>query len=721
MGRGFLRAVSRLIGAIALVVLGYYALSGIGGVEVPEAPRINPADRVALNHQQGWPDGWGVGQAQWFHHTSQGTRILPLDWFMNLQQPSLNPQAPLIVEGDYLQRFGFLPSSAHERLNPGKPGSYPNGLPIGFAVAWDFKAPYADPPSTGPVVGLTCAACHTGQILVRDQGDRRRLHSARIEGGSAMISISAFQDAMGLALGYTVKIPTRLDRFLRKVLGEKYDDSAQRKRLKDELNAFLDSGMKAKSYAETHHLTGTVGGFARTDALSLIGNRVFVALGNENLIVPDAPVNFPPLWDTAWFDWVQYDGSIRMPMVRNIGEALGVGAPVNLLENQSKAFDSAVDVKGLHLMEAQLGGTTSLSGLQPPRWADLVEAKMLPPLEDELVKRGKPLYKDYCQRCHLPPMDQLRAFAQGKSNDDASRAELEKFFEVDAGGATRRILKLTLVDLQEIGTDPNQALNFYRRVAVFRGQTISAAVGLYTVTELIRRDKFRGLGIISPDDPRNLEYNRYRAFNPVEGPGADLDTKAADKLLKGDGMCRVLAANLKYRARPLDGLWATPPFLHNGSVPSLRQLLSPVVRRDKKFYLGTTVFDPKDVGYETHSFSGAFRLDTTQPGNSNVGHEFRDLTLEELESVPEVHGHASTACPTGVVGNGAVRWAHVLGITRQEYLGLAEENRRNLVRKATWQAFKVERVQHEHPFRGVLGAELTDDERDALIEYIKSL
>jgi hypothetical protein len=238
---------------------------------------------------------------------------------------------------------------------------------------------------------------------------------------------------------------------------------------------------------------------------------------------------------------------------------------------------------------------------------------------------------------------------------------------------------------------------------------------------MIRRQKFRGLGVASSNDGRDLEYNRYRAFVPVEGPEEDKDAEATKKLLEGKGIEAVLAANLKYRARPLDGIWATPPFLHNGSVHSLRQLLSPVARRDKKFYLGTTVFDPHDVGYETRSFPGAFLLDTTQPGNSNAGHEFRNLTLEELETVHEIHGHVSAACPTDVGSDEAARWAHVLGITRREYLGLAEEGRRDRVREATWRAFKVKRVQDEHPFRGVLGAELTDDQRDALIEYIKGL
>jgi hypothetical protein len=79
-----------------------------------------------------------------------------------------------------------------------------------------------------------------------------------------------------------------------------------------------------------------------------------------------------------------------------------------------------------------------------------------------------------------------------------------------------------------------------------------------------------------------------------------------------------------YRARPLDGIWATAPYLHNGSVPNLYFMLSPASERPRRIYLGNRQFDPKEVGFEYAEFDGTFLLDTTKPGNSNEGHEFRD-------------------------------------------------------------------------------------------------
>jgi hypothetical protein len=82
-----------------------------------------------------------------------------------------------------------------------------------------------------------------------------------------------------------------------------------------------------------------------------------------------------------------------------------------------------------------------------------------------------------------------------------------------------------------------------------------------------------------------------------------------------------------YKARPLDGVWATAPFLHAGSVPNLYQLLLPAKDRTRTFHVGSREFDPADVGFSTQTFPGSFEFrvegpdGTPIPGNSNAGHE----------------------------------------------------------------------------------------------------
>ena len=78
-----------------------------------------------------------------------------------------------------------------------------------------------------------------------------------------------------------------------------------------------------------------------------------------------------------------------------------------------------------------------------------------------------------------------------------------------------------------------------------------------------------------------------------------------------------------WKAAPRDGVWATPPFLHNGSVPNLYEMLIPASQRTKKFYVGRD-FDPVKVGVDTSGNSGTFLLDTSLVGNSNAGHSFEN-------------------------------------------------------------------------------------------------
>ena len=99
---------------------------------------------------------------------------------------------------------------------------------------------------------------------------------------------------------------------------------------------------------------------------------------------------------------------------------------------------------------------------------------------------------------------------------------------------------------------------------------------------------------------------------------------------------------LVYKARPLNGIWATAPYLHNGSVPDLYQLLSPADRRPAEFHVGSREFDPVNVGLRSDPGPGRFRFRTTDeagrpiPGNSNAGHEYgTGLTDDQRQQLIE--------------------------------------------------------------------------------------
>ena len=94
---------------------------------------------------------------------------------------------------------------------------------------------------------------------------------------------------------------------------------------------------------------------------------------------------------------------------------------------------------------------------------------------------------------------------------------------------------------------------------------------------------------------------------------------------------------MAYKGRPLDGIWATGPYLHNGSVANLYEVLLPAEERMKQFYVGSRNFDPKHVGFENKKGPDTFLFDTSKPGNSNAGHIYGNsrFTEEEREQLVE--------------------------------------------------------------------------------------
>ena len=77
-----------------------------------------------------------------------------------------------------------------------------------------------------------------------------------------------------------------------------------------------------------------------------------------------------------------------------------------------------------------------------------------------------------------------------------------------------------------------------------------------------------------------------------------------------------------YKARPLDGIWSSAPYLHNGSVPTLHDLLLPPEQRPDAFHVGGREFDAERVGLESGPGENRSRFDTREPGNDNGGHEY---------------------------------------------------------------------------------------------------
>jgi hypothetical protein len=99
-----------------------------------------------------------------------------------------------------------------------------------------------------------------------------------------------------------------------------------------------------------------------------------------------------------------------------------------------------------------------------------------------------------------------------------------------------------------------------------------------------------------------------------------------------------------YANVPLDGLWLRAPYLHNGSVPTLRDLLNPPEQRPVVFVRGFDVYDYDDVGFVSRGAEAervGYRYDTRVRGNGNGGHMYgtrlspadKDALLEYLKTL----------------------------------------------------------------------------------------
>jgi mono/diheme cytochrome c family protein len=553
-----------LLGLILAVVL-YFVVN-------PKLPDYVPVEQV---HYQ---DQWSAADRQTYYFTPQGTQVkgLRYDWFTALELPFSEQR---FATPEYLARFGFLvdPKQVPTAQNPGN-------LPVGFTR-------HKNPGGNDEFLDITCAACHTGQLNFKGQG-------LRVDGGPAQHVLpssvptlrgGSFGQALVASLASTYYNPWKFERFARTVLGHDYDDrnAAQlRQDFKKSLNTFLKV-----AWNDTHRgLYPTEEGPGRTDAFGRIANASFGdAISPDNYRIANAPVDYPQLWDIWTFDWVQWNGSAQQPMARNIGEALGVGATLDFFDNAGQPlkgdarYPSSVRVRDLSTLEE------TLQRLKPPTWPeDLFGA-----IDKPLAAQGRALFAENCAGCHVPtvsqvdgrPVRQLKMLPVEVIGTDPGAANNIADHRFDLSALQWDPAELAKMNV-ELHPTPTEPLDL---------RSISSAKGLAYITAFVEDHAYRAAGV-----------------TPAERPQLD-----------GFGLPIGVRELRAYKARPLAGVWATPPFLHNGSVPTIYQLLSPQDERSPTFYKGTFEYDPRHLGYQTAAFPNAFLFDTRITGNHNSGHEFR--------------------------------------------------------------------------------------------------
>jgi len=493
-------------------------------------------------------------------------------------------------------------NSEHYGLIPEAASPYnPDGLPIGLSKTVVTSTRLSGWPP-GEYVGLTCAACH------ESQWDYKGKH-IRIEGGpgnrfDVMAYIQAFDDA----LRETLTDSAKFDRLVAR-LGASNADA------KDKLRKRLETEAGRVHYYRSRSLIApTVWGPGRLDALTLIYDRLASTLTDipENWSSPIAPVKPPFLWNAPQGLWTQWSAVVQNPLPRNLGETMGVFMPINLTAKTPAdgLFESNAAIPELQRVENQL------ERLAPPSWPEEVFGK----IDRDKAKAGKALFVENCAGCH--------------------NAWPYRWTEPNKFG--KRFVIVGLVPQTYVGTDRTQfesippfAITGPLKDALppkMRGKEIVPAAELRTALQLEILETAVAKLKLTKAEAANLNGYREQLFPPPP--------------------------KLVYKAAPRDGVWATPPFLHNGSVPNLYEMLIPAAERTKKFCIGRE-FDPVTVGVDTPCGPGSFEMDTTLLGNSNAGHSFQDgprnngvigplLTdaqrwelVEYLKSIPEEPGRVT--------------------------------------------------------------------------------
>ena len=701
----FLRRHLKILGLVFLVsVIGVLILLAIGRTyqrwdDDPDRGAIaitNGAFGEGYSTPVYLKQGWDEADSLWFYNTTQGSGLLPYDFFLVLEQAN---SKELFRSNKNIDRFRYLPRKV-TYFNP-------DALPIGIVKDTYQGKDY---------VGFTCAACHTGQINYKGK-------AIRIDGGPAMADMATFlkelQKAMEAAqkAEKNKKLPENVialkaeknKKFVEKVIALNNDYSTAK-----EVNADLKKWTNAISLYNAVNNSIHEGkkidyGYARLDAFGRIYNRVLQhvisrdqladllaqlrsATGRyllnqtqiENVLAdvdevvirdddfalilerlrgskpkypdfsltdmlrfrdkmfnsPNAPVSYPFLWDIAQSDYVQWNGLASNaavgPLGRNAGEVLGVFAILDwkaddrwfglsawlrrfslssIASGQSTTrtpiyFKSSINLTNLKRLE------NHLHGLKSPEWPESILGKV----DKEKASRGKLIYAKRCLSCHE---------LIDRSNRD--RKVIAKMFKLKAAG-----------------TDPAMARNsveYKGKSGNFKHTYQSTAVGKVITAEeapVAMILTAATIGVVTTPDADKWFIRRWAEWAYTLASSIfQNDIKASVKTgnYDPDTTAKPYASLLAYKARSLNGIWATAPYLHNGSVPSLYDLLLPVKckegtgdgqYRPDSFQVGAREFDPKKVGFKSEGYKG-FEFKTNLRGNRNTGHEYGACRMNDLE------------------------------------------------------------------------------------------
>jgi hypothetical protein len=510
-----------------------------------------------------------------FYTRDQGSRLIPYAWAKALKAPN---GAPFLADG--LARYGYLANPANA-----------DGLPVGFMTGSYDGTPY---------LAMNCSACHTRQIVVGGT-------EYRVDGGPALVDFQALLHDLDAGLGAVLASDSAFAAFAAEVLGPGAPP-AKVAALRQEAAAWH----LREHTLVTRALPPQGWGLGRLDAVSMIFNRlVGMDIGPppsflipENIALADAPVRYPFLWNAPKQDRTQWPGFSKngddlFALTRNLGQVYGVfgifrpsrqGNHVDFLAGDSIKWKNLGHIE--HLVRK----------IGPPRWPWA--------LDPALVAEGKRIYDrgtgdGGCAECH------------GK------RAGAFRFVPPSSTWAT---------PLCDVGTDTREHFILHRTVrsGVYEGAKAPVGQPIAATSDTFA---LLGVSVIGAIFQQTFGVSLFKYGGEAAAVTPKKHKPAADQLLQtykpaAADSCGGKGGQFKYESRVMEGIWAAAPYLHNGSVPTLADLLKPPRGRPDKFEVGNR-YDPQLVGLARNQAPGAKERNTRacdeddlKSGESRCGHDF---------------------------------------------------------------------------------------------------
>jgi hypothetical protein len=334
-------------------------------------------------------------------------------------------------------------------------------------------------------------------------------------------------------------------------------------------------------------LAETNNGYGRSDAFGRIGN-LFVR-GDEPVDLT-GPTSYPWLWAKRNMALVHYTSNTNSVLLRNIGESLSLGA----VFLNPDTLDTTANLYNMNRLEHLM------YEIEVPQWN-----KVLPevPIRQAALENGERVYRANCARCHSA---------------------------THHVGPTGELIEYKMFKLATLRTDEHAATNvgklvagrpFSEKMAQASEKIKRAYYAKWSVPEATQaeweQEAFRGRSFFRDTLAGSKEW-AFVGFGPSARPFGGIEPGYA------------------YPARYMAGIAFTAPYLHNGSVPTLADLLAPEDRRPRRFLLYARDYDPVKVGYVYQVVDACEPtdqrcFDTSLPGNSNFGHSGREYGTELSE------------------------------------------------------------------------------------------